>query len=94
MVENVPRILPENCGLRLRRVWDVPPVFPWLQKLGNVADAEMFRVFNMGIGMVLVVAEYYAEAIARYIRTELNLPAWVIGDIVPGRREVEWVENS
>src|SRR4051812_15889850 len=91
LIDNPPRILPEGCGIRLRRgSWEMPKVFPWLQGLGHVPDAEMFRVFNMGIGLVLVVAEYYAEAIARYLATEAGIPAWVIGDVVEGDRTVEW----
>jgi phosphoribosylformylglycinamidine cyclo-ligase len=91
LIENPPRVLPEGVAIRLRRgSWDVPKVFPWLQRLGGVADVEMFRVFNMGIGLVLVVADYYAESIARTLRTEAKVPAWVIGDIVPGRRDVIW----
>jgi phosphoribosylformylglycinamidine cyclo-ligase len=91
LIENPPRILPEGCGLALRRgSWDVPPVFPWLQKLGDIPDAEMFRVFNMGIGLVLVVSEYNAEAITRYLCREVKLPAWIIGDVVEGDRTVTW----
>jgi phosphoribosylformylglycinamidine cyclo-ligase len=91
LIDNPPRILPEGCSIRLRRgSWEVPGVFPWLQSLGNVPDTEMYRVFNMGIGLVLVVADYYAEAIARYITTEAKIPSWVIGEVVPGGRAVEW----
>ncbi len=93
LIENPPRVLPEGLGIRLRRgSWDVPPVFPWLQGLGRVPDAEMFRVFNMGIGLVLVVAEYYAEALARTLRDEAGVPAWVIGEVVAGDRTVTWAE--
>ena len=75
LIDNPPRVLPEGLAIRLRRgSWDVPPVFPWLQAQGNVPDDEMFRVFNMGIGLVLIVADYYADAIARYLRTEVNVP--------------------
>ena len=91
LIENPPRILPEGCAIALKRgSWDVPPVFPWLQKLGGIPDAEMFRVFNMGIGLVLVVADYNADAITRYLRREVKLPAWVIGEVVEGNREVTW----
>ena len=48
----------------------------------------MFRVFNMGIGLVLIVADYYAEAITRYLTTEVKLPAWIIGEVVEGDRDV------
>ncbi len=90
LLENPPRVLPEGTALKLARWWDVPPVFPWLQRLGNVPDAEMFRVFNMGIGLVMIVAEYYADSIARTIRHEAGIPAWVIGEVVEGDRTVEW----
>ncbi|MBV8266489.1 MAG: phosphoribosylformylglycinamidine cyclo-ligase, partial [Planctomycetaceae bacterium] len=94
LIDNPPRILPEGCAIRLRRgSWEVPRVFPWLQALGHVPDAEMFHVFNMGIGLVLVVADYYAEAIARYISTEVHIPAWVIGEVVEGDRAVTWAES-
>jgi len=90
LIDNPPRILPEGCGIKLTRTWDLPPVFSWLQKTGNVADEEMFRVFNMGIGMVMIVAEYYADSIIRTLKTEADIPAWVIGDVVEGNREVVW----
>jgi len=91
LIDNPPRILPEGCGIRLRRgSWTVPPVFPWLQRLAEVEDSEMDRVFNMGIGMVLVVAEFNAEAIVRRLSRRLRLPAWIIGEVVPGERKVTW----
>ena len=53
LVENVPRVLPPNVMARLQKgAWPRPPLFDWLQKNGNVAEAEMHRVFNCGIGMV------------------------------------------
>ncbi len=91
LLENPPRILPAGLAIRLQRdSWPIPPVFQWLKNLGNVADDEMFRVFNMGIGLVLVVAEYHAEAIARHVRKEVKVPAWVIGEVVAGDRDVAW----
>ncbi|MFO0960474.1 MAG: phosphoribosylformylglycinamidine cyclo-ligase [Isosphaeraceae bacterium] len=93
LIDNPPRILPEGLAIRLQRTWDVPPVFTWLQRQGGVPDAEMFRVFNMGIGMVLIVAEYHAEAIARYIRRDAGVPAWVIGEVVEGDRTVSFDED-
>ena len=90
LIDNPPRILPENLAIRLSRAWDVPKVFPWLQALGQVPDDEMFRVFNMGIGLVLIVAEFYAESIARTLRKELDLPCWVIGEVVAGEKGVSW----
>jgi phosphoribosylformylglycinamidine cyclo-ligase len=89
LIENPPRILPDSLALRLRRDWEVPRVFPWLQALGSVSDAEMYRVFNMGIGLVMIVAEYYADSIARTLRKEANVPAWVIGEVVAGEKDVQ-----
>ncbi len=90
LIENPPRILPEGTAIRLTKTWDVPAVFPWLQALGGVPDAEMFRVFNMGIGLVMVVAEYYADSIVRTIRQDAKVPAWVIGEVIAGDKTVEW----
>lgn len=91
LIGNPPRILPEGLAIRLHRgSWEIPKVFPWLQSLGGVSEAEMFRVFNMGIGLTLIVAAFHAEAIARYLRDEINLPARVIGEVTTGRRDVAW----
>ncbi len=58
LTENIPRVLPENVTAIVdSKSWTLPPLFQWLQKEGNVADAEMHRVFNCGIGMAVVVAE-------------------------------------
>lgn len=65
LTENVPRILPENLVARIdAKTWTLPPLFQWLQEAGGVARQEMFRVFNCGIGMVLVVSEADADAVA------------------------------
>jgi phosphoribosylformylglycinamidine cyclo-ligase len=82
LVENVPRILPQTTQARLdRKRWPRPAIFDWLQRNGNVADDEMHRVFNCGIGMALVVAASDAErAIAELARR--GETAWRIGDIV------------
>ncbi len=91
LIDNPPRVLPEGCAIRLRRgSWQIPPVFPWLQRLGNVDRAEMDHVFNMGIGLVLIVAEYFADAIVRHLTHKVKVPAWIIGEVVPGNRKVEW----
>ena len=50
--------------------WPKPPVFPWLQNLGPVEEKEMFRVFNMGIGFVVIISPYYAESIQRQLNEE------------------------
>jgi len=60
----VPRILPAGLGARLdKRAWPVPPIFPYLQRAGAIEDAEMYRVFNTGLGMVFAVAPEDADAL-------------------------------
>ncbi|MBM2576551.1 phosphoribosylformylglycinamidine cyclo-ligase [Jannaschia sp. Os4] len=62
---NVPRVLPEGCGAKIDLgAWTPPPVFAWLREAGGIAEAEMLRAFNCGVGMVLVVAPDRAEAVA------------------------------
>jgi phosphoribosylformylglycinamidine cyclo-ligase len=60
-VENVPRMLPPACRRAVAVAWSRPPIFSWLQRHGNVADEEMHRVFNCGIGMTIVVAPEHAD---------------------------------
>jgi phosphoribosylformylglycinamidine cyclo-ligase len=67
----------------------VPPVFPWLQLLGDVDDDEMYRVFNMGVGLALVVSPYYAESIQQQLAA-CNLASWPIGRAVEGDQAVAW----
>jgi len=92
IVDNVPRILPRNRRVFVRRgSWEAPPVFAWLQRLANVAQAEMDRVFNCGIGFVMVVAPYYAESIRERLTKE-GIPTFVIGEVRAGDAGVEWQE--
>jgi len=68
LTENVPRILGESLTARIEAAaWTLPPLFQWLKEAGNVADQEMYRVFNCGIGMVVIVAEADADAAARQL---------------------------
>jgi phosphoribosylformylglycinamidine cyclo-ligase len=68
---NVARILPEGVEARLAKdAWPVPPIFTWLQQAGGVAEKEMRRVFNMGIGFVMVVSEYFADHIAAMLEKD------------------------
>ena len=79
LVENLSRILPEGVKLTINEgSWPVPPMFDWLQKLGNIDDDEMARVFNRGIGLVLVVRSEIAEEVQSVLR-EMKLDSWRIG---------------
>ncbi|MEN3354225.1 MAG: phosphoribosylformylglycinamidine cyclo-ligase, partial [Betaproteobacteria bacterium] len=79
LVENVPRVLAQNLTARIdRRAWTMPPLFKWLQDEGKVADDEMWRVFNCGIGMVLIVEAGDADR-ALTTLAENGETAWRIG---------------
>jgi phosphoribosylformylglycinamidine cyclo-ligase len=81
IVENVPRVLPEHVTAEIRgSSWELPPVFRWLQSRGNVADAEMHRVFNCGIGMVIVVDAADAERTVAQLNAA-GERAWVAGQV-------------
>ena len=82
-IENVPRMLPEGLGACIHRgSWPVPPLFRLAQSRGQVSDAEIYRVFNMGIGMVAVVSPQDLAA----LQSALPEPAWVIGEVVEDPR--------
>jgi phosphoribosylformylglycinamidine cyclo-ligase len=88
MIENIPRVIPEGCAVEIETGrWPVPPVFEALQAGGDVPRAEMFRVFNMGVGMTVVVPARAAEKACRILR-RAGETAWAIGRVARGAREV------
>jgi phosphoribosylformylglycinamidine cyclo-ligase len=88
---NLPRVLPEGCRALIRRgAWTVPPVFAALQDAGSVAEAEMFRTFNMGVGYVLVVPSAQGPEVTAAL-SAAGETVHAIGEIVPGERGVELV---
>jgi phosphoribosylformylglycinamidine cyclo-ligase len=81
IVDNVPRILGEHLTARIKLAsWPQPPLFAWLQREGNVAAAEMLRVFNCGVGMVVVVAEEHAKEACDLLQAA-GETVWRIGSI-------------
>jgi phosphoribosylformylglycinamidine cyclo-ligase/phosphoribosylamine--glycine ligase/phosphoribosylformylglycinamidine cyclo-ligase len=84
-LENIPRILPDNLSAVIRCCsWPVPPLFTLIQQRGGVAADEMYRVFNMGIGMIAVVAPENARAFQDSIPEE----TFIIGELVSGEKKV------
>jgi len=82
LTENIIRVVPEGLGLDIDAAsWTLPLVFQWLQREGNVADAEMWRTFNCGIGFVLLVPADQVAAVNASLDT-LQLPHWQIGKVV------------
>lgn len=77
--DNIPRVLPEPCRVSIRKgSWDVPPVFDYLQRIGGIDDTEMYRVFNMGVGMVLIVPDKERDDILQRLQA-LGEQASIIG---------------
>ncbi len=87
--DNIPRALPEDCqAVVYRRNWEVPTLFRVIQELGNVAEAEMYRTFNMGVGYVLIAPrEQSTQIISRL--AELGETAYLIGEVRKGSRETQ-----
>lgn len=89
--ENIPRVLPEDTKAIINTSsWTKAPVFDWLQTQGNIADDEMYRTFNCGVGMILAIApETVDETLA--LLTDLGESAWIMGEIAPSSAGEETV---
>lgn len=80
--ENIPRILPEDLAVEIERgAWPVLPVFNVMQRLGNIADEEMYRVFNMGIGMIIILSAEDVKAAEAHFKS-ISEPCYRIGRVV------------
>jgi len=87
--DKIARILPKNVNVRINKdAWAVPKIFKLIQNKGGIEDREMYHTFNMGVGMVLIVAPGSEKSIIAKL-AESKLKAWVIGEVVKGKREVE-----
>ncbi len=94
LLENIPRVLPENCKAVIDTTsWSLPPVFEWLKSEGNVASREMYRTFNCGVGMVLAVPAAQAQDAINFINNK-GETAWKIGHVAIRSGEEEQVELS
>lgn len=92
--DNIARILPPNRRVFIRSgTWPVPPVFTWLQKLGNIDVGEMFRVFNMGIGFTIICSPSFANSIVAQLAHD-NVEAWIIGEVQEGEPGVQLISAS
>ena len=84
-VDNIPRVLPRNCDVVIRKgTWEMPVLFQIIAAKGGVPDAELYQVFNMGIGMTAIVSAEKAAAALKHIRAAKH-SAWIIGEVVKGR---------
>ena len=84
LTDNIPRILPEGTAVKIEKgSWPIPALFELLRRLGNVSESEMYRTFNMGVGMVIVCSQSESHVIESHLRE-----VYRIGEVVTGNREV------
>jgi phosphoribosylformylglycinamidine cyclo-ligase len=79
--DNIPRIIPNSCRCVINKNgWDVPPIFEVIREMGNIEEREMFRVFNMGIGMMIIVSEKECQGVLEQLKMlALGEKAYLIG---------------
>ncbi|MFA4991459.1 MAG: phosphoribosylformylglycinamidine cyclo-ligase [Candidatus Omnitrophota bacterium] len=86
--DNIPRVLPRNAScLIYKELWDKPYIFDLIQKRAGISDKDMYRTFNMGIGMVVVVDKREVSK-ARGVIKSFGLKSWAIGEVIKGKGEV------
>ena len=80
-IENIPRVLPEGVYAKIDlSSWQIPPIFQWLQQQGNITEAELFRTFNCGVGMILCVSAEQTQTALAFLR-QAGEQAWLIGSV-------------
>ena len=86
-VDNIPRVLPKSLDVVIKKgSWDMLPIFQIIEQKSGVPDEELYQVFNMGIGMVSIVAADKADAVLKFINAQKH-KAWIIGEVVKGQGE-------
>ena len=89
LVENIPRILPNNCAVEIiKNSWNILPIFKQMHKLGNIPESEMFRTFNMGIGLVIIVPKNEVDKIKSQLKVKISI--YEIGKVIKGNRIVKF----
>jgi phosphoribosylformylglycinamidine cyclo-ligase len=82
ITENLPRTLPAGLSFSIDRgSWSIPPIFRWLQRAGGLDDIEMFRAFNMGVGLILTCSQRDTGDVLKVLH-DLDEPAWVLGQVI------------
>jgi phosphoribosylformylglycinamidine cyclo-ligase len=88
LIGNIPRILPDNCNAVIKKnSWQIPDIFKFLQEKGPVTEEEAFRVFNMGIGLTMIVAKDFADSVTKKL-TKYGEKVYNIGQITAGSKKV------
>ncbi|UCD90612.1 MAG: phosphoribosylformylglycinamidine cyclo-ligase [Desulfobacterales bacterium] len=93
ITDNILRVIPEGCGILMHKnSWEIPPVFKFLREAGNIAEPEMMRTFNNGIGFVAIVPEDFTQEVVERL-IAVNEKAYVIGEVVErkdAKERMEW----
>ncbi len=88
-IDKIPRIIPQGLSVQIcKGSWPIPKIFLEIKQRAALSSREMFRTFNMGIGMVLVAAAKDSARVVRFLKQKFNLRAWEIGEIAKGKREI------
>ncbi|MFA5936914.1 MAG: phosphoribosylformylglycinamidine cyclo-ligase [Candidatus Paceibacterota bacterium] len=88
-IENIPRVLQKNLDAQINlNSWPILPIFSFMQKIGNISQEEMYRVFNMGIGLVLIIPKNEKEKIIKILKKYPNYRIFEIGSIINGNKKV------
>jgi phosphoribosylformylglycinamidine cyclo-ligase len=91
ITENLPRVLPEGCAGAIQTAsWRVPPLFTLLQQRGSISTDEMFRAFNMGIGLVAVAARTAVDVVIELLERAGERPV-ALGSVIPGDRDISYI---
>lgn len=91
LTDNIPRILPEDCAVEIDKgSWPLLPIFKLMQEIGNVSEAEMYRTFNMGVGMVVVCTSEDRQSITSHL-SAAHAECFQIGRVVQGEHEVKLI---
>jgi phosphoribosylformylglycinamidine cyclo-ligase len=90
LIDNIPRILPEGTAVEIRKgSWPVLPIFKLIQRMGNVPEPEMYRTFNMGVGMVVAASPQDLDTVKAHLQKR-GTKVYEIGSIIKGKREVSF----
>jgi phosphoribosylformylglycinamidine cyclo-ligase len=88
-IENIPRVIPANVDAEITlNSWPILPIFSYMQKIGNIPQEEMYRVFNMGIGLMLIVSKSEQEKINEVLKKYPNFKIFEVGKIISGNKKV------
>ena len=88
-IENIPRVLSENLAAEIKKdSWPMLPIFPFMQKIGNIPEQDMYRTFNMGIGLVLIVPKEEKNKIEKVLMSYPKFKIYEIGKIIKSNKRV------